>query len=475
MRRFTLITILLLSSKLIFAQEVNELKVLGSNVFKALAENNEEMFLAAFPTFEDITAFLKQSGEQMSDEEAKGIVEQLRTKARQNFTELTEKAQQQGVSWADMELLGVRHDPVGEFGERINVYVGLSLNGSELTLKLDDVMQMKENEWRVTDEVSVGAGPTSGEEPAAEETSYEVSNAQVIQMIEYLVTSLPDYTARDVSDEIVQSTSFVPSTGQVDEQVFEPFFNSPEDRFEIGFNESGTVIEEEEIWFNELSFKMEYWDFPGWQHAGAFLTIQSVKDKDGNNLLLEENKLNEYYDMGLLEQPENYGGVAEMETLVWLNRYLEPEETLQIEGELIWSYTNAYNAVSFARNEIGSTKPFKGMAITLKDIDRNLVQLEIVNDQRFSDLPKLFVNGQGQQFQYYSSTSVPTYIYEEVLANNYSINEEQMSMLVEQFEMRANVPSTSLFQVSGNVDKVVIYETTGSAEKTIPFSMTFSQ
>jgi len=475
-RFFTTLSVILIS--FCTTAQNPELISLGEEVYAALTENDEEKFVSAYPSLSEAMSFFKTTKKEITEEKAKEIVGGLHEKAKNIFNELISQAKKEGVSWSDLKLLEVKHEPVSKETERINVFLALDFKGTTIQLKLDDVVKMGEGIWRLTDDVGVvnSTGSSGEAEEAVEEVSaaYNVSKEQLANMIKYMATNLKDYTPAEVEDRVIKTTGFIPTEGPVDEKLLNPFLQSPEQKLDISFNESGTILEGKEIWFNELTFAMKYWDFPGWQSAGPYLEINSVRDKKGNELLLNEVTLNEYMELGLIEEPMNYSNVPELRHSILLERLLQPEEEVTILGEMIWSYAQAYEAIKFTKADIGQTKSYADASITLKQLDKNIAVFEVQNARAFDRMEKLFANKDGHLFQSHSSLGTAKPIYEAILKNNYQLSDEQVNMLAENHKADPEKPMMQVFKVSGNIDQVVFYKATEMAEKSIPFTTKYS-
>lgn len=295
------------------------------------------------------------------------------------------------------------------------------------------------------------------------------STDQIKRVIEYAIKDLENFRPKEVNDEIVDGSRFLPPDGNIDPGILEPAFRDPESRIKASLSLSGTVIEGEEIWLQTIELKAAYWDLPGWKSTGLYIDVGSVIDSLGNDLLVSEDRMMEYMDRGVIDPPQSFPGYPETEKLLVLEREVEYGEKVNVKGTLYWNYPSRFETVIFSKEDIGKQKVIGKYTVKLRDIDRDMAVIEVEGGRGFDTINKLFVDAQDNAFQSNTSVGIFSEVYDAAIKYNYELTEEQINALVEDYEPYSQKPKVYVYNVSGTIVKIALYKVLDQSEKEVPF------
>ena len=463
--------IFILVSVFAVAQE-KQFTDIAEAVVKSMQKEDLSLFQELYPNEEEVLAFFKKMGQEPGEEQVKQALEQIQQASSMSFEDLLEGSKEAGWNWKKTKVAAIEMTgAVDANTEKVN-FVAILIEGEkDVRLRFSDVYQLGPGEWMLTEEIRT-SGTTGGEgggEPVVEsEQVPEVSTEQVKAMITMLANNLQP--PRKVKDELMEEgTDFIPGD-EVDPEARKKLAETFTEKIEFEFSHWGTEYDGKELWLNQLSMKLEWYDFPDFRTTDVFVTINQVIDNEGTNLLTDITPEME----AVIDWPQYFDFIPLTEGFEFLGRDLDIGEEVTIKGTMEFDFPTTYDAISFTANETGVTKNVRYNQVELLEMKDNQVVLKVGGDRRnFEVLSKMYLNSDGKQFNGMSSSQMPAFIYNKWKDNGGQLSEQQIGELADAFDMNAEYDWIVIIEVPGAIDRIVIYRPDGFIQHRVEYERVF--
>jgi len=284
-------------------------------------------------------------------------------------------------------------------------------------------------------------------------------NAQKLDMVKAMISQFDELQSREwEEDEIIYGTVPVPLESKVSKEFYDNLLDEPENYFKLSDLQNGYLeVNGKEYPTNSVSFEFSFLSMPFFQSINAWFEDISIRDLEGNDLLMKEKDLQKYYDLGIIDDGFAFPFPGSCTQTLWLNRELAWEEELIISGKLMIEFPSDYDLVWMTDADIMKEFSVGSMSYTLIDIENNMATLLQKGDRRAAEeVTSLYLNKDDKCFGSNSSIAIDADLYDLQSKSVKSLSDEDIQKNIDRFSMsNVTIEQVRKVQVNGKLSKLV--------------------
>ena len=301
----------------------------------------------------------------------------------------------------------------------------------------------------------------------------QTANNMVVEMIKYSAEELQNEQPEDKEDQIIEhATPFIPVEGEVDDEMIDKYTSSLSDQITLKLISSGyALVGNKQYPEVQVKLSANYENYPDYRSANGWVEITSVKNSEGESLLMNDATYDQYVELGIIDEGFNYPIPGNLEEDLYLKEEPDWSVPLQVQGKLHLSCPAAYEAISFSKADVGKTKEIAGHKITLLSMEKNQAVYRVDNVQQFSNIKQLYLNKDKKPFQANGHIGVPSEIYDAVQQNKGALSDEKVHEIASGYDPQNISSKVYVAEVSGNCHYVAFYKVTSTSDHVVLFNL----
>ncbi len=137
-------------------------------------------------------------------------------------------------------------------------------------------------------------------------TCYITLKAQVDPMtkamVKMAIEQYKNMQPEDKKDEVIEEgVCTIISGGTIDLALNKQYLDNFQQQMSVKIAENGySLIDDEEYPTNRLELKTGFFKLPIFQKSNVFTQVESVKNANGENILLSQKEMEEYRELGII-------------------------------------------------------------------------------------------------------------------------------------------------------------------------------
>ena len=299
--------------------------------------------------------------------------------------------------------------------------------------------------------------------------------AQMASTVKYMIEQFGNMKPEAFDrDEVIEGAPLI-LDGKLNDMLYDNALNQADGLFSLVDPQNGYAeIDGKEYPTNSVTLQFDYLSLPFFQNVNAWLEGVSVKDTEGKDLLMKEIEVDKYRDLGIIDDGFNFPIPGEYSEQFWLNRELEYQERIHLEGKVMLDFPDDYNLVVFTRADTVEPQTISGITYRLVGIDRNIITVLVSGDRRKMDgVNEIILNRDNLQFGSMNSVSTDAGMFDLENKKIKNLTDEEIEEAVKHFDMsNTMVEQVRKIRVSGKADKLVLIRVNTTRTLEHPFDVT---
>ena len=291
------------------------------------------------------------------------------------------------------------------------------------------------------------------------ETSLPVQ-AQMLNMVKGMINQFADTKPAEFEyDEVVEQAVPFPPEITIDQNLYPDALKETSNLFQLTDFQNGYVeINGKEYPTNSFRFVFMYVSLPCFQCINTWYENISVKDMESNNLLMKEKEIEEYRELGIIDDEFDFPVPGEFSETFWLNRELNWEENITVSGEIKLEYPSEYESAVFTQADTSLPQTIGDVTYQLIGMDRNMVTLLVKGDRREEEnIKMILLNKENLPFGSVTSVAIDAEMYDMEKKTAKAMTDEELQASIEGFDLsNPNVEQVKKIEVNGTIDKLVL-------------------
>ena len=302
--------------------------------------------------------------------------------------------------------------------------------------------------------------------------------AQMLNMVKGMINQFASTNPSEFEyDEVVEQAVPFPSETTIDQNLYMDALKETSNLFQLtDFQNGYAEIDGKDYPTNSFRLVFMYVSLPCFQCINSWYENISVKDMEGKNLLMKEKEIEEYRELGIIDDEFDFPVPGEFSETFWLNRELNWEEKISISGEIKLEYPSEYESIVFTRADTSVSQRVGTVIYQLIGMNRNMVTLLLKGDRREEEnIKMILLNKENLPFGSVTSVSIDAAMYDMEKKTVKTMTDEELQASIEGFDMsNTNIEQVKKIEVNGTIDKLVLLKVNGlkTLEKSFKVDLT---